>query len=155
MTTLYLDGAKNTDRFKDGSVDVLPHFGCLELPQISSQVIQVWRIAAWKCNRHFMYWHFDERLVPHLPRDRGRSIGGDLDIGEEGSKRTIVTLQLLHHGSIGCHTHRHKLALPRRLSSCRCNREHNQEQGRMQLNCRWVYNSWIWGFPNRRAANSS
>jgi hypothetical protein len=55
MTTLYLDGAKNTDRFKDGSVDVLPHFGCLELPQISSQVIQVWRIAAWKCNRHFMY----------------------------------------------------------------------------------------------------
>jgi hypothetical protein len=28
----------------------------------------------------------DERLVPDLPRGRGRSIGGDLDVGEEGSK---------------------------------------------------------------------
>jgi hypothetical protein len=26
----------------------------------------------------------DERLVPDLPRGRGRSIGGDLDIDEEG-----------------------------------------------------------------------
>jgi hypothetical protein len=43
----------------------------------------------------------DERLVPDLPRGRGRLIGGDLDIGEEGSEQTIVTLQSLHHGSIG------------------------------------------------------
>jgi hypothetical protein len=42
-----------------------------------------------------------ERLVPNLPRSRGRSIGGDLDIGEEGSEQTIVTLQSLHHGSVG------------------------------------------------------
>jgi hypothetical protein len=43
----------------------------------------------------------DERLVPHLLSGRDRSIGGDVDIGEEGSKQTIVTLQSLHHGSIG------------------------------------------------------
>jgi ribonuclease HI len=28
----------------------------------------------------------DERLVPNLPRGRGRSIGGALDVGEEGSE---------------------------------------------------------------------
>jgi hypothetical protein len=42
----------------------------------------------------------DEGLVPDLPRGRGRLIGGDLDIGEEGSKQTIVILQSLCHGSI-------------------------------------------------------
>jgi hypothetical protein len=30
----------------------------------------------------------DERLVPDLPRGRGRSIGGDLNIGKEGSEQT-------------------------------------------------------------------
>jgi hypothetical protein len=29
---------------------------------------------------------FDERLVLDLSRGRGRSIGGDLDVGEEGSE---------------------------------------------------------------------
>jgi hypothetical protein len=28
----------------------------------------------------------DERLVPDLPRGRGRSIDRDLDVGEEGSE---------------------------------------------------------------------
>jgi hypothetical protein len=44
---------------------------------------------------------FDEWLVPDLSRDRGRSIGADLDVGQEGSEQTIVILQSLHHGSIG------------------------------------------------------
>jgi hypothetical protein len=43
----------------------------------------------------------DERLVPNLPRGRGRSVGGDLTVGEEGSKQTIITLQSLHHGFVG------------------------------------------------------
>jgi hypothetical protein len=43
----------------------------------------------------------DERLGPDLSRGRSRSIGGDLDIAEEGFEQTIVTLQSLHHGSIG------------------------------------------------------
>jgi hypothetical protein len=49
----------------------------------------------------------DERLVPDPPRGRGRSIGGDLNVGEEGSEQTIVTLQSLPHGSVGYqHMHR-------------------------------------------------
>jgi hypothetical protein len=49
---------------------------------------------------------FDERLVSDLPRGRGRPIGGDLDVGEEASEQTIVTLQSLHHGYVGYqHTH--------------------------------------------------
>jgi hypothetical protein len=42
-----------------------------------------------------------ERLVLDLPRGRGRSVGGDLDVGEEGSEQMIVTLQSLYHSSVG------------------------------------------------------
>jgi hypothetical protein len=35
----------------------------------------------------------NERSGPDLPRGRGRSINGDLDVGGEGSEQTIVTLQ--------------------------------------------------------------
>jgi hypothetical protein len=42
-----------------------------------------------------------ERLVLDLLRGKCRSIGGDLDVGEEGSEQTIVTLQSLHDGSDG------------------------------------------------------
>jgi hypothetical protein len=51
--------------------------------------------------RVFLRFLVDERLVPNLPRGRGRSIGGDLNVGEEGIEQTIVTLQSLHHGSVG------------------------------------------------------
>jgi hypothetical protein len=44
---------------------------------------------------------YDERLVPNLLRRRGRSIGRDHDVGEEGFEQTIVTLQLLHYDSVG------------------------------------------------------
>jgi hypothetical protein len=44
---------------------------------------------------------YDERLVLDLPWGRGRSIGWDLDVGEEGSKQAIVTLQSLHHDFVG------------------------------------------------------
>jgi hypothetical protein len=43
----------------------------------------------------------DERLVPDLPRGKGRSIDGDLNVGEEDSKQTIITLQSLYHSSVG------------------------------------------------------
>jgi hypothetical protein len=36
-----------------------------------------------------------------IPWGWGRSIGEDLEIGEEGFERMIVTLQSLHHSSIG------------------------------------------------------
>jgi hypothetical protein len=50
---------------------------------------------------HLFHTHGDERLVPDLPLGRGKSIGGDLDVGEEVSEQIIVTLQSLHHGSVG------------------------------------------------------
>jgi hypothetical protein len=40
----------------------------------------------------------DERLVLDLLRGRGRLIGGDLNIGEEGFEQMIKTWQSLHHG---------------------------------------------------------
>jgi hypothetical protein len=43
----------------------------------------------------------DERLGPGLPRGRGKSIGEDLDVDDEGSQQMSVTLQSLHHCSIG------------------------------------------------------
>jgi hypothetical protein len=76
----------------------------------------------------------DERLIPDLPWGRGRSIGGDLDIGEEGSEQTIVTLQWLYHGSVG-YQHVHTwVDLAKKAYPCKCNPEHKQEQERMQLN---------------------
>jgi hypothetical protein len=41
------------------------------------------------------------KLVPDLLRGKGRSIGRDLDVGEEGSEQMIITLQSLHHDSVG------------------------------------------------------
>jgi hypothetical protein len=45
-------------------------------------------------------WHHHGCRV-ELKRMMVGSIGGDLDVGEEGSKQGIVTLQSLHHGSVG------------------------------------------------------
>jgi hypothetical protein len=42
----------------------------------------------------------DDRLVPDLLRGRGRSIGGDLDVDDEGSEQNFEPLQSLHHYSV-------------------------------------------------------
>jgi hypothetical protein len=73
-------------------------------------------------------------LVPDLLRGRGRPIGGDLDIGEEGSEKTIVTLQSLHHGSDGYQHTRTWVCLTKKAYPYKCNWEHKEEQERMQLN---------------------
>jgi hypothetical protein len=57
----------------------------------------------------------DERLVPDLLRDSGRSIGEDLDVGEEGSEHTIITLQSLHMTPLVINMCAYELTLPRRL----------------------------------------
>jgi hypothetical protein len=63
----------------------------------------------------------NERLVPNLPRGRGWSIGGDLDVGEEGSEQIIVTLQLIHHDSID-YQHAHTLVgLAKKAYPYKCN----------------------------------
>jgi hypothetical protein len=76
----------------------------------------------------------DVRLVPDLPRCRGRSIGRDLNVGEEGSEQTIVTLQSLHHDSVGYQHVHTRVDLTKKVYPCKCNREHKQEQEGMQLN---------------------
>jgi hypothetical protein len=43
----------------------------------------------------------DGRWIPDLPHGWGRLIGGDPNIGEEGSEQMIVTMQSLHHGCFG------------------------------------------------------
>jgi hypothetical protein len=76
----------------------------------------------------------DERLVPDLPWGGGRSIGGDLDVGEEGSEQTIVTLQSIYHGSIRYQHVQTWVNLTRKSYPNKCNREHKREQDEMQLN---------------------
>jgi hypothetical protein len=71
--------------------------------------------------------HDDERLVPDLLRGRGRSIGRGLDIGEKGSEQMIVTLQSLHHDSVGYQRTRTRVGLTKKAYPYKCNREHKQE----------------------------
>jgi hypothetical protein len=73
----------------------------------------------------------DERLVPGLPWGRGRSIGGDLNVDEEGSEQMIITLQSLHHNPIGYEHVRTRVDLMKKAYPCKCNQEHKQQQERM------------------------
>jgi hypothetical protein len=44
----------------------------------------------------------DSRMSPDLPRGTGKSIGGDLDVDDDGSEqRRFEPVQSLHHGSVG------------------------------------------------------
>jgi hypothetical protein len=74
------------------------------------------------------------RLVSDLLRGRGRSIGEDINIDEEGSEQTIVTLQLLHYGFVGYQHLCTRVGHVKKAYLCKCNREHKQERERMQLN---------------------
>jgi hypothetical protein len=50
---------------------------------------------AWEALDHFHLefpWDPDERLCPDLPRGRSKSIGGDLDTEDEGSKQNFEPL---------------------------------------------------------------
>jgi hypothetical protein len=57
----------------------------------------------------------DEKLSSDLSRGRGKLIGGDLNVDEEGSKQNIKPLQSLHHCSVGYQSMWHELTSPRRL----------------------------------------
>jgi hypothetical protein len=54
-------------------------------------------------------------LTPDLSRGRGKSIGKDLDVDDEGSEQNVEPLQSLHHCSIGYQPMRHELTSPKRL----------------------------------------
>jgi hypothetical protein len=59
---------------------------------------------------------------------RGKSIGGDLDVDDEGSEqRQFKPVQSLHHGSVGYQPMRTWIGLAKKAMSMQANREHKQE----------------------------
>jgi hypothetical protein len=67
---------------------------------------------------------FDSRMSPNLPRGMGMSIGGDLDVDDEGSKQRRFEPV------------RTRIGLAKKAMSLQVNQEHEQEQERAILNCR-------------------
>jgi hypothetical protein len=63
-------------------------------------------------------------MSPDFPRGTGKSIGGDLDVDDEGSEQRRLEPMLTRIGLA-------KKAIPRQA-----NREHKQKQERTILNCR-------------------
>jgi hypothetical protein len=73
---------------------------------------------------------------------RGKSIGGDLNIDDEGSEqRRFEPVQSLHHGYVGYQPVRTRIGLAKKVMSLQVNREHKQEQERTILNYRWMISS--------------
>jgi hypothetical protein len=65
----------------------------------------------------------------------GKSIGEDLNVGDEGSEqRRFEPVQSLHHGSVGYQPVHTQIGLAKKAMSLQANREHKQEQERTILN---------------------
>jgi hypothetical protein len=76
-------------------------------------------------------------MSPDLSRGTGKSIGEDLNIDDEGSEqRRFEPVQSLHHDFVGYQPVRTRISLAKKAMSLQANREHNQEQERIILNCR-------------------
>jgi hypothetical protein len=74
-------------------------------------------------------------MSPDLSRGTDKSIGGDLDVDDEGSEqRRFEPVQSLHHGSVGYQHVRTLIGLAKKAMSLQANREHKQEQKRIILN---------------------
>jgi hypothetical protein len=79
----------------------------------------------------------DSRMSPDLSRGTGKSIGGDLNVDDEGSEqRRFELMQSLHHGSVGYQPVHTRIGLAKKAMSLQANREHKQEQDRTISNCR-------------------
>jgi hypothetical protein len=69
----------------------------------------------------------------------GKSIGGDLDVDDEGfEQRRFKPVQSLHHGYVDYQPMRTLIGLAKKAMSLQANREHKQEQERIILNYRWM-----------------
>jgi hypothetical protein len=64
---------------------------------------------------------YDERLVPNNLRGRGKSIGRDLDVDEKALNKSIITLQSLHHSSVGYQHVCTQVGLAKKAYPCKCN----------------------------------
>jgi hypothetical protein len=63
----------------------------------------------------------DNRMSPNLPRGTGKSIGGDLDVDDEGSERQFKPMRSLHHGSIGYQPVHTQISLTKKAMSLQSN----------------------------------
>jgi hypothetical protein len=64
-------------------------------------------------------------MSPDLLRGTDKSIGGDLDVDDEGSEqRRFEPVQSLHHGSVGYQLMRTRIGLVKKAMSLQANREH-------------------------------
>jgi hypothetical protein len=87
--------------------------------------------------------------VPIFWEVRGKSIGGELDVDDEGSKQhRFKPVQSLHRGSVGYQPVRTWIGLAKKTMSLQANWEHKQEQERAISNCRWVISSGKLGSYN-------
>jgi hypothetical protein len=79
----------------------------------------------------------DSRMSPDLPRGTGKSIGGDLDVDDEGSEQCwFDPVQSLHHSFVGYQPVNTQIGLAKKAISLHMNREHKQEQERTISNYR-------------------
>jgi hypothetical protein len=68
---------------------------------------------------------------------RGKSIGGDLNVDDEGSEQCwFDPVQSLHHDCVGFQPVCTQIGLAKKAMSLQANREHKQELERTILNCR-------------------
>jgi hypothetical protein len=76
-------------------------------------------------------------MSPDFPRGTGKSIGGDLNVDDEGSEqRCFKPVQSLYHGSVGYQPVHTQIGLAKKAMSLQANREHKQEQERTISNYR-------------------
>jgi hypothetical protein len=76
-------------------------------------------------------------MSPDLLRGTGKSIGGDLDVDDEGSEQPrFEPVESLHHDSVGYQPFHTRIGLAKKVMSLQVNREHKQEQERTISNCR-------------------
>jgi hypothetical protein len=67
-------------------------------------------------------------MSPDFLRGTGKSIGGNLDVDDEGfEQRRFEPVQSLHHGSVGYQLVHIRIGLAKKAMSLQANREHKQE----------------------------
>jgi hypothetical protein len=80
---------------------------------------------------------YDSRMSPELLSGTSKSIGGDLNIDDEGSEQhRFERMQSLHHDFIGYQPVHTRIGLAKKAMSLQAYREHKQEQKRTISNCR-------------------
>jgi hypothetical protein len=83
----------------------------------------------------------NERLGPDLLWGRGKSIGEDLDVDDEGSEQNFEPLQSLHHYSVGYQSMQHELTSPRRLIPASAIENTSKNKKECNQTCWWMYSS--------------